>query len=102
MCCSLAGCYNVTPTAIRHIWDRRTWVWTTLPYWTAEDMAASLAEGTCESCKCKAIASNKIEDTCELCPINRKRGRPRGAKARPPSAASAHHVHHPYQDPYAE
>ena len=81
MCSSLAGCYNVTPTAIRHIWDRRTWVWTTLPYWTAEDMAASLAEGTCESCKCKAIASNKIEDTCELCPINRKRGRPRGARA---------------------
>jgi hypothetical protein len=80
VCSELAERYSITPTAIRHIWDRRTWVWTNIPYWTQEELAASLAEGTCEACRCKALASNKIQDTCELCPINRKRGRPRGAK----------------------
>ena len=80
VCSELAERYSITPTAIRHIWARRTWVWTNIPYWTQEEMAASLAEGTCEACRCKALASNKIQDTCELCPINRKRGRPRGAK----------------------
>ena len=41
-------------------------------------MAASLAEGTCDRCKAAKVGS--IEDTCEHCPINRKRGRPRGAR----------------------
>jgi hypothetical protein len=38
-------------------------------------MAASLAEGTCETCLNNGV--NNIEDTREHCPINRKRGRPR-------------------------
>jgi hypothetical protein len=54
LCSVLADRYCVTTTAIRHIWDRRTWVWTNIPYWTQEEMAASLAEGTCEACRCKA------------------------------------------------
>jgi hypothetical protein len=78
LCSELADRYSVTTTAIRHIWDRRTWVWTNIPYWTKEELAASLAEGTCDACKQAQI--QKIEDTCELCPINRKRGRPRGAR----------------------
>ena len=78
LCSVLADRYCVTTTAIRHIWDRRTWVWTNIPYWTKAEMAASLAEGTCDSCKSSGI--DKIEDTCEHCPINRKRGRPRGAR----------------------
>jgi hypothetical protein len=77
LCSELADRYNVTTTAIRHIWDRRTWVWTNIPYWTKAEMAQSLSEGTCEACRGKV---EKIEDTCELCPINRKRGRPRGAR----------------------
>ena len=78
LCTELAQQYLVTTTAIRHIWDRRTWVWTNIPYWTEAEMAASLAEGTCNSCKAAKVGS--IEDTCPHCPINRKRGRPRGAR----------------------
>jgi len=74
----LADRYSVTTTAIRHIWDRRTWVWTNIPYWTPAELAASLAEGTCDTCREKKV--DRIEDTCEHCPINRKRGRPRGAR----------------------
>jgi hypothetical protein len=77
-CSKLAHHYNITTTAIRHIWDRRTWVWTTMPFWSKEEMAESLVQGRCESCRCKGV--DKIDDTCELCPINRKRGRPRGAR----------------------
>jgi hypothetical protein len=78
LCSVLADRYRVTTTAIRHIWDRKTWVWTNLPYWTEAEMAASLAEGTCKTCLNNGV--NKIEDTCEHCPINRKRGRPRGSR----------------------
>ena len=34
LCAELADRYRVTTTAIRHIWDRRTWVWTNMPHWT--------------------------------------------------------------------
>jgi len=78
LCSVLADRYSVTTTAIRHIWDRRTWVWTNIPYWTPAELAASLAEGTCDTCREKKV--DRIEDTCEHCPINRKRGRPRGAR----------------------
>lgn len=78
LCSELADRYCVTTTTIYHIWDRRTWVWTNIPYWTEAEMAASLAQGTCTACKTKCIG--KIQDTCEHCPINRKRGRPRGAR----------------------
>ncbi len=78
LCSVLADRYRVTTTAIRHIWDRKTWVWTTIPYWSEAEMAASLAEGTCEACRNNGV--DKIEDTCEHCPINRKRGRPRGSR----------------------
>ncbi len=27
-----------TATAIRHIWDRRTWVWTNMPHWTGTNL----------------------------------------------------------------
>lgn len=74
----LAELYGVTTTAIRHIWDRRTWVWTNLPYWTKAELAASLAEGMCECCRRKKI--DTIDKTCANCPINRKRGRPRGSR----------------------
>ena len=78
LCAELAEKYGVTTTAIRHIWDRRTWVWTNMPQWTEAEMAASLAEGMCDTCRKNKI--NKIEDTCGECPLNRKRGRPRGAR----------------------
>lgn len=78
LCSVLADRYRVTTTAIRHIWDRKTWVWTNIPHWTEAEMAASLAEGTCETCLNNGV--DKIEDTCENCPINRKRGRPRGSR----------------------
>jgi len=71
LCSELADRYSVTTTAIRHIWDRRTWVWTNLPHWTPAELAASLAEGTCDECKLRKV--DKVEDTCEACPINRKR-----------------------------
>jgi len=79
LCSQLAEHYGVTTTAIRHIWDRRTWVHTNLPFWNDEELAASLAEGTCEDCRTHKKVE-RIEDTCEHCPINRKRGRPRGAR----------------------
>lgn len=78
LCSELAQRYRITTTAIRHIWDRRTWIWTNMPHWTQAEMAASLAEGVCEVCRSNKI--DKIEDTCEHCPLNRKRGRPRGAR----------------------
>jgi len=78
LCSDLAQRYGVTTTAIRHIWNRRTWVWTTLPHWTKVEMAVSLAEGSCDCCRRDKV--DKIEDTCENCPINRKRGRPRGSR----------------------
>lgn len=78
LCAELAERYGVTTTAIRHIWDRRTWVWTNMPHWTEAEMAASLSEGVCDTCRKNKI--NKIEDTCGDCPLNRKRGRPRGAR----------------------
>ena len=78
LCSQLAEHYGVTTTAIRHIWDRRTWVWTNLPFWNEEELAASLAEGTCDNCRTHKVA--RIQDTCDRCPINRKRGRPRGAR----------------------
>ena len=79
LCSQLAEHYGVTTTAIRHIWDRRTWVWTNLPFWNEEELAASLAEGTCENCRSQKKVE-RIQDTCNQCPINRKRGRPRGAR----------------------
>lgn len=78
LCAELAEKFGITTTAIRHIWDRRTWVWTNMPHWTEAEMAASLAEGVCECCRKNKIS--KIEDTCSDCPLNRKRGRPRGAR----------------------
>jgi hypothetical protein len=78
LCSVLADRYHVTTTAIRHIWDRKTWVRTNIPYWSEAEMAASLAEGTCKACRNNGV--DKIEGTCEHCPINRKRGRPRGAR----------------------
>jgi hypothetical protein len=78
LCSELAERYSITTTAIRHIWDRRTWVWTTMPFWTKSEMEASLAEGICDACRQHKVAT--IEDTCPECPINRKRGRPRGAR----------------------
>jgi len=78
LCSVLADRYHVTTTAIRHIWDRKTWVRTNIPYWSEAEMAASLAQGTCEACRNNGV--DKIEGTCEHCPINRKRGRPRGAR----------------------
>ena len=78
LCAELAQLYGVTSTSIRHIWDRKTWVWTTLPYLSKVELAACLAEGTCD--RCRHLKVNKIENTCEHCPINRKRGRPRGSR----------------------
>jgi len=78
LCAELAEKFGITTTAIRHIWDRRTWVWTNMPHWTEAEMAASLAEGVCECCRKNKIS--RIEDTCSDCPLNRKRGRPRGAR----------------------
>lgn len=78
LCAELAERYRITTTAIRHIWDRRTWIWTNMPHWTQDEMAASLAEGVCDVCRLNKI--EKVEDTCENCPLNRKRGRPRGAR----------------------
>ena len=30
----LAAQYKVTMKAVRDVWNLRTWVWTTMPYWT--------------------------------------------------------------------
>jgi len=78
LCSDLAIRYGVSSTAIRHIWERRTWIWTNLPFWTPTELKASLAVGTCTECRSRNV--DKIEDTCAMCPLNRKRGRPRGAR----------------------
>jgi hypothetical protein len=73
--------YSVTATAIRHIWDRRTWVWTNIPFWTKEETAESLAEGTCEACRGKvpaplsllslsSLSRSLFEGTCEACRVH--------------------------------
>jgi hypothetical protein len=85
LCSDLADKYTVTATAIRHIWDRRTWVWTTMPFWSEAEMEASLSEGVCDKCRANHVST--IGQTCADCPINRKRGRPRG-QSRNRSASS--------------
>ena len=85
LCSDLADKYAVTTTAIRHIWDRRTWVWTTMPFWSEAEMEASLSEGVCDKCRANHVSA--IGQTCADCPINRKRGRPRG-QSRNRSASS--------------
>jgi hypothetical protein len=74
----LAERYSVTSTAIRHIWDRKTWVWSCMPHWTPEETADLLRDGVCDVCRGDGIT--RIEDTCGQCPMNRKRGRPRGSR----------------------
>jgi hypothetical protein len=57
LCLELADRYQVTTTSIRHIWDRRTWLWTSMPYWTEEDTAQALATGLCDECVRKKVAA---------------------------------------------
>ena len=49
-----------------------------MQHWTPEEVKAALAEGVCEKCQLKKV--DRIEDTCEHCPLKRKRGRPRGTQ----------------------
>eukprot|EP00277_Geminigera_cryophila_P005248 CAMPEP_0179420940 /NCGR_PEP_ID=MMETSP0799-20121207/9467_1 /TAXON_ID=46947 /ORGANISM="Geminigera cryophila, Strain CCMP2564" /LENGTH=222 /DNA_ID=CAMNT_0021194647 /DNA_START=113 /DNA_END=777 /DNA_ORIENTATION=+ len=74
----LAKEYGVTTKAVRDIWNMRTWVWTTMSYWSDEDMKTFLKKRLCKDCKLKNV--ERIEDTCEKCAIRRRRGRPMGSK----------------------
>eukprot|EP00277_Geminigera_cryophila_P027417 CAMPEP_0179483774 /NCGR_PEP_ID=MMETSP0799-20121207/60861_1 /TAXON_ID=46947 /ORGANISM="Geminigera cryophila, Strain CCMP2564" /LENGTH=245 /DNA_ID=CAMNT_0021297435 /DNA_START=113 /DNA_END=846 /DNA_ORIENTATION=- len=97
----LAKEYGVTTKAVRDIWNMRTWVWTTMSYWSDEDMKTFLKKRLCKDCKlknveriedtcekcairrrrgCKLKNVERIEDTCEKCAIRRRRGRPMGSK----------------------
>jgi hypothetical protein len=70
--------FGVTQTSIRHIWGRKSWKSTTMPFWTEEERASSISDGLCQ--QCLNGGQTDIEQACPACPINRKRGRPVGTK----------------------
>ena len=74
----LAEEHGVTTKAVRDIWNLRTWVWTTMPYWSDDDMKAFLKKRLCADCKASGV--KRLEDTCDKCKIKRRRGRPMGSK----------------------
>ena len=43
----LAARYNITMKAVRDVWNMRTWVKTTMPYWDQSDLKTFLGKHLC-------------------------------------------------------
>ena len=66
--------YNITMKAVRDVWNLRTWVWATMPYWTRSDLEKFLRKHLCAQCKTNGVTS--LASACKECANPRRRGRP--------------------------
>ena len=74
---SFATQFGITAKAVRDIWNLRTWVQTTKPYWTQADHDFFLTKRPsrlCEACKARDVRSRS--KACEICAGPPRRGRP--------------------------
>ena len=74
---SVATQFGITAKAVRDIWNLRTWVQTTEPYWTQADHDHFLTKRPsrlCEACKARDVRSRS--KACEICAGPPRRGRP--------------------------
>ena len=74
---SVAARFGITAKAVRDIWNLRTWVQTTEPYWTQADHDFYLTKRPsrlCEACKARDVRSRS--DACQICAGPPRRGRP--------------------------
>ena len=74
---SVAAQFGITAKAVRDIWNLRTWVQTTEPYWTQADHAHFLTKRPsrlCEECKARNVRSRSA--ACQRCAGPPRRGRP--------------------------
>jgi hypothetical protein len=74
---SVAARFGITAKAVRDIWNLRTWVQTTEPYWTPADHAHFLTKRPprlCEECKARNVSSRSA--ACQRCAGPPRRGRP--------------------------
>ena len=74
---SVAAQFGITAKAVRDIWNLRTWVQTTKPYWTQADHDFYLTKRPsrlCEACKARDVRSRS--KACEICAGPPRRGRP--------------------------
>ena len=78
----LAAQYKVTMKAVRDVWNLRTWVWTTMPYWTRSDKEKFLRKHLCTKCRSRGVRS--LLSACKDCAGPRRRGRP--TLRQPPSS----------------
>ena len=69
----LAHEHGVTTKAVRDIWNMRTWVWTTMPYWSDEDMRTFLRKRTCKECKAKGVERIEVLYVLHLRSISNRR-----------------------------
>ena len=70
----LAAKYNITMKAVRDVWNMRTWTWTTMPYWTDDDLEKFLLKQLCTKCRGNGVTS--LAAACKSCGKPRRRGRP--------------------------
>jgi hypothetical protein len=88
----LAARYNITMKAVRDVWNMRTWVKTTMPYWDQTDLKAFLGKHLCTACRARGVSS--FAAACSSC----SRPRPRARRAAPalqaqPSRPLEHQQH---------
>jgi len=73
MSAKLAAEHGITMKAVRDVWNLRTWAWTTMPYWSDEDIQRFLSKHLCRSCRRNGVQS--IATACRACAGPRRRGR---------------------------
>jgi hypothetical protein len=71
----LAAEHGVTMKAVRDIWNLRTWVHTTMPYWSHGDLHVQrfLSKHLCTTCRRNGVQN--IASACRACAGPRRRGR---------------------------
>ena len=77
----LAARYNITMKAVRDVWNMRTWVKTTMPYWDQSDLKTFLGKHLCTACRARGVSS--FAAACSSC------SRPRPRARRPAPALQA-------------
>ena len=71
----LAAEHGITMKAVRDIWNLRTWVHTTMPYWSYGDLHVQrfLSKHLCTTCRRNGVQN--IASACRACAGPRRRGR---------------------------
>jgi len=57
--------YNITMKAVRDVWNLRTWVWCTMPYWPHADRNKFLRKHRCRHCERRCVT--KLTCAYETC-----------------------------------